>query len=86
MKTFLEKHDSRITGVLACFDRMQFLGYSQILSGFSNSRPFRQCGLLGALASVRITPVLNFCEPPEKTPEHSTMSTLVTKASVAKAK
>ena len=33
MKTFLEKHDSKITGVLSCFDRMLFRGYLPIMSG-----------------------------------------------------
>ena len=33
MKSFLEKHASKITGVLSCFDRMLFRGYLPIMSG-----------------------------------------------------
>jgi hypothetical protein len=33
MKTFLDKHARKITGVLSCFDRMLFRGYLPIMSG-----------------------------------------------------
>ena len=33
MKTFLAKHDSKITGVLSCFDRRLFRGYLPMMSG-----------------------------------------------------
>ena len=33
MRGFLEKHASKITGVLSCLDRMLFRGYLPIMSG-----------------------------------------------------
>lgn len=35
MKSFLEKHAAKISGVISCFDRMLFRGYLPIMSGYS---------------------------------------------------
>jgi hypothetical protein len=33
MRTFCDKHESKISGVLSCFDRMLFRGYLPLMSG-----------------------------------------------------
>ena len=35
MKSFLDKHAAKISGVISCFDRMLFRGYLPIMSGYS---------------------------------------------------
>ncbi len=42
MKTFLEKHAKKITGVLSCFDRMRLRGYLPILSGMAMAQFLNQ--------------------------------------------
>ena len=42
MKAFLNKHDSKITGVLSCFDRMLFCGHLPIMSGASMAQFLNQ--------------------------------------------
>ncbi len=37
MKSFLDKHEAKITGVLSCFDHMLLRGYLPIMSGASMS-------------------------------------------------
>ena len=45
MKTFLDKHESKITGVLSCFDRMLFRGYLPIMSGAAMAQFLNQEGI-----------------------------------------
>ncbi len=45
MKAFLDKHESKITGVLSCFDRMLFRGYLPIMSGASMAQFLNQEGI-----------------------------------------
>ena len=45
MKSFLEKHASKITGVLSCFDRMLFRGYLPIMSGGAMAQFLSQTGI-----------------------------------------
>ena len=45
MKTFLDKHEPKITGVLSCFDRMLFRGYLPIMSGGAMARFLNQEGI-----------------------------------------
>jgi len=45
MKAFLDKHESKITGVLSCFDRMLFRGYLPIMSGAAMAQFLNQAGI-----------------------------------------
>jgi hypothetical protein len=45
MKAFLDKHESKITGVLSCFDRMLFRGYLPIMSGAAMAQFLSQTGI-----------------------------------------
>jgi hypothetical protein len=45
MKSLLEKHASKITGVLSCFDRMLFRGYLPIMSGGAMAQFLSQTGI-----------------------------------------
>ena len=45
MKTFLDKHEPKITGVLSCFDRMLFRGYLPIMSGGAMAQFLSQEGI-----------------------------------------
>lgn len=35
MRSFLDKHAAKISGVISCFDRMLFRGYLPIMSGYA---------------------------------------------------
>jgi len=45
MECFLEKHASKINGVLSCFDRMLFRGYLPIMSGAAMAQFLNQEGI-----------------------------------------
>jgi hypothetical protein len=45
MKAFLDKHESKITSVLSCFDRMLFRGYLPIMSGAAMAQFLNQAGI-----------------------------------------
>ena len=45
MNSFLEKHASKITGVLSCFDRMLFRGYLPIMAGAAMAQFLNQAGI-----------------------------------------
>ena len=45
MKTFLDKHESKIRGVLSCFDRMLFRGDLPMMSGAAMEQFLNQEGI-----------------------------------------
>ena len=45
MKTFLDKHGSKITGVRSCFDRRLFRGYLPMMSGAAMAQFLNQEGI-----------------------------------------
>lgn len=45
MKSFLDKHEPKITGVLSCFDRLLFRGYLPIMSGAAMAQFLNQEGI-----------------------------------------